>query len=105
MIDYGKQNLLGVLIDAVDYETAIVKIISAAQSRVAFAASTLAVHGVMTGVMDGEQAHRLNQLDLVMPDGQPVRWALNLLYGLGLTDRVYGPTLTMKVCEVAAQEH
>lgn len=104
MIDYGKQNLLGILIDAVDYETAIVKIIAAAQNRIAFAASTLAVHGVMTGVLDREQGHRLNQLDLVMPDGQPVRWALNLLYGLGLPDRVYGPALTIKVCEAAAQE-
>jgi exopolysaccharide biosynthesis WecB/TagA/CpsF family protein len=64
--------------------------------------SALAVHGVMTGVDDDEHRYRLNHLDLVTPDGQPVRWALNLLHGTGLPDRVYGPTLTLKVCEAAA---
>ena len=103
-IDYGKQNLLGILIDAVDYEAAVNKIIAAAHSRAAFSVSALAVHGVMTGVHDAEQGHRLNHLDLVVPDGQPVRWALNLLYGLALPDRVYGPTLTLKVCPRASQE-
>ena len=42
--------------------------------------------------------------DLLTPDGQPVRWALNALHGVKLPDRVYGPTLTLKVCEAAAQE-
>ena len=37
--------------------------------------------------------------DVVTPDGQPVRWALNLLHGAGLADRVYGPTLTLRVLE------
>src|SRR4051794_13158231 len=104
MIDHGKRNVLGILMDAVDYESATAKIIAAARHRIPFGVSALAVHGVMTGVQDSEHARRLNQLDLVVPDGQPVRWALNLLYGFGLNDRVYGPTLTIKVCEVAAQE-
>lgn len=104
MIDRGKHNLLGIQIDAVDYEAAVDKIIRAAKDRQSFTVSALAVHGVMTGVLDPVQGYRLNQLDLVVPDGQPVRWALNLLYGAHLPDRVYGPTLTLKVCERAAQE-
>ncbi|MFN0124950.1 MAG: WecB/TagA/CpsF family glycosyltransferase [Blastocatellia bacterium] len=56
----------------------------------------------MTGVLDEAHRHRLNQLDLVVPDGQPVRWALNLLHRAGLQDRVYGPNLMLKVCERAA---
>ena len=104
MIDRGKHNLLGISIDAVDYEAAIVKIIRAARERRSFTVSALAVHGVMTGVLDRSHGYRLNQLDLVVPDGQPVRWALNLLYKTELADRVYGPTLTLKVCERAAQE-
>src|SRR5687768_17055130 len=104
MIDYGKQNLLGISIDAVDYEAAVEKIITAAHNRTPFGVSALAVHGVMTGVQDPSHGYRLNQLDLVVPDGQPVRWALNWLYGLHLRDRVYGPTLTLKVCERAARE-
>jgi N-acetylglucosaminyldiphosphoundecaprenol N-acetyl-beta-D-mannosaminyltransferase len=79
VIDQGKRNVLGVLVDAVDY-------------------------GVMTGVLDPAHNARLNGFDLVTPDGQPVRWALNLLHGAGLTDRVYGPTLTLRVLERCADE-
>ena len=52
MIDRGKQNLLGVLIDAVDYEGAVKRIMGAAQAGQGLAATALAVHGVMTGVGD-----------------------------------------------------
>ncbi|NUT31462.1 MAG: WecB/TagA/CpsF family glycosyltransferase [Hamadaea sp.] len=67
------------------------------------AVTALAVHGVMEGVHDRQLGARLNSFDLVTPDGQPVRWALNLLHGAGLRDRVYGPTLTLRVLERAAE--
>ena len=51
----------------------------------------------MTGVADPAHNARLNSFDVVTPDGQPVRWALNLLHGAGLRDRVYGPALTLRV--------
>ncbi len=104
MIDKGKKNVLGVLIDAVDYEGALARIVSAAKSGQPLSATALAVHGVMTGVLDNTHRHRLNRIDLVTPDGQPVRWAANWLYGAGLEDRVYGPTLMLKLCERAAEE-
>ena len=103
MINLGKKNILGVLIDAVDYEGAVHKIINAANENKPYAVSALAVHGVMTGVMDKVHRFRLNSFDLLTPDGQPVRWALNLLYKLRLPDRVYGPALTLKICEAAAE--
>lgn len=102
MLDFGKQNILGIGINAVEYEAAVEKIIEAAREKRPFAVSALAVHGVMTGALDAVHRHRLNKLDLVVPDGQPVRWALNWLYKISLPDRVYGPTLTLKVCERAA---
>jgi N-acetylglucosaminyldiphosphoundecaprenol N-acetyl-beta-D-mannosaminyltransferase len=105
MIDWGRRNLLGIHISAVDYEAALAKVIAAARARQPLALSALAVHGVMTGVLDPAQAARLNALDLVVPDGQPVRWALRLLHGVRLPDRVYGPTLTLKVCEAAARQN
>jgi N-acetylglucosaminyldiphosphoundecaprenol N-acetyl-beta-D-mannosaminyltransferase len=39
-----------------------------------------------------------------VPDGQPVRWALNGLHRTRLRDRVYGPALMLEVCRRAAQE-
>lgn len=103
MIDKGKFNLLGVLVSAIDYDAAVERIISAAQAQQPLSVSALAVHGVMTGVLDEAQGYRLNHTDLIVPDGQPVRWALNWLYGCELKERVYGPTLMLKVCDRAAK--
>ena len=100
----GKKNVIGVLVDAVDYEATVDFIFRAAREKRGAAISALAVHGVMTGVLDREHKFRLNHFDLLVPDGQPVRWALNLMHGTKLTDRVYGPNLTLKVCARAAEE-
>lgn len=104
MIDGGKQNLLGVLIDAVDYEGATARILAAARAGEPLAATALAVHGVIEAVDDPTLRHRVNRLDLVTPDGQPVRWALDHLHGTGLPDRCYGPTLMLHLCAAAAAE-
>jgi exopolysaccharide biosynthesis WecB/TagA/CpsF family protein len=103
-IDRGKWNVLGVRIDAVDYRAAVERIIVAARARRPLAVSALAVHGVMTGAIDPIHRYRLNQFDLLVPDGQPVRWALNWLHRTRLRERVYGPTLMLQVCQRAAEE-
>lgn len=104
MIDRGRHNILGVMVDAVDYQAAVSRIIAAALAGRPAAATALAVHGVMTGVLDREHRYRLNHLDMIVPDGQPVRWALNLLHQARLADRVYGPTLMLEVCRAAAAQ-
>ena len=102
MVNKGKRSVLGVNISAVDYAHTVQAIIRAGEQGRPYAVSALAVHGVMTGVLDPVQNRRLNGLDLVVPDGQPVRWALRLLYGINLPDRVYGPNIMLKVLEAAA---
>jgi exopolysaccharide biosynthesis WecB/TagA/CpsF family protein len=104
LIDHGKRNLLGINISAVDYSAAVDAIIRAGKEDRKFGVSALAVHGVMTGVFDRQHCYRLNQLEMVVPDGQPVRWGLNILHRVGLKSRVYGPNLTLFVCEAAAEE-
>ncbi len=99
-----KGNVLGVLVDQTTYADATEAVLAAAREGRPFALTALAVHGVMTGVQDKAHGARLNSFDLVTPDGQPVRWALNLLHKAGLTDRVYGPTLTLRVLARAADE-
>jgi N-acetylglucosaminyldiphosphoundecaprenol N-acetyl-beta-D-mannosaminyltransferase len=89
MLNLGKFPILGVNIDAVDYEYAVSAIVAAAAEPRPFAVSATAVHGVMEGARDPVHARRLNGLDLVVPDGQPVRWALRWLHGTRLPDRVY----------------
>lgn len=104
MLNAGKRNVIGILIDAVDYDGALEAIFAAARRRSGFAVSALAVHGVMTGVLSRVHKYRLNHFDLLVPDGQPVRWILNWVHRMKLPDRVYGPNLTLKVCERAAEE-
>lgn len=103
-IDAGKRDLLGVLVDALDYDAAIGKVLAAVRERRPFALTALAVHGVMTGVNDPAHKARLNALDVVAPDGQPVRWGLNVLHGTRLRDWVSGPELVLRVLQRMAEE-
>jgi len=102
MITLGKRNILGIGVTAIDYEGAVTAIVDAAESGRRCTVTALAVHGIMTGVLDPEHRYRLNNLDLVCPDGQPVRWALNLMHRTRLHERVYGPNLMLETCRAAA---
>jgi exopolysaccharide biosynthesis WecB/TagA/CpsF family protein len=104
MVNQGKRNIIGILIDAVDYEGATEFVLCAAREKRGIAVSALAVHGLMTGVLDRVQKFRLNHFDLVVPDGQPVRWAVNRLHGTGLLSPVIGRNLTSKLCARAVAE-
>jgi exopolysaccharide biosynthesis WecB/TagA/CpsF family protein len=105
MIDYGKYPILGVNVSAIDYDYAVATIVEAAEKRAPLSVSALAVHGIMTGFQDAVHRRRLNGLDLVTPDGQPVRWALGWLHGVKLPDRVYGPELTLRVTMALAERN
>jgi exopolysaccharide biosynthesis WecB/TagA/CpsF family protein len=105
MINKGKGNVLGVGVSMIDYEAAVGAVVQAATTLRPLAITALAVHGVMSGVLDGQQRYRLNHLDMVVPDGQPVRWALNALHDAHLPDRVYGPNLMLRVCAAAADQN
>jgi N-acetylglucosaminyldiphosphoundecaprenol N-acetyl-beta-D-mannosaminyltransferase len=104
MPNLGKKNILGIMIDAVDYEAAIAFVFQCVRQKRGAMISALAVHGVMTGVLDPAHKFRLNHFDLLVPDGQPVRWVMNWLYGTKLRERVYGPELMLKICERAAKD-
>jgi exopolysaccharide biosynthesis WecB/TagA/CpsF family protein len=85
----------------VDYDSASDIIIDRARKNESFGVSALAVHGLMTSVTDQELGNKINLIDMIVPDGQPVRWALNSFYQLEMKDRVYGPELTLWVLRKA----
>lgn len=99
-----KRNLLGILIDVTTYDEVTDRVVEAARTASGLAVSATAVHGVMEGVHDRAHAARLNDFDVLTPDGQPVRWALNWLHGTKLKERVYGPELMLRCCARAAEE-
>jgi exopolysaccharide biosynthesis WecB/TagA/CpsF family protein len=93
-----KVDLFGVSVSPTNYDEATKSILQAAQQGVAGVVSCQAVHAVVTASCDPTLRQQVNTFDMVTPDGQPVRWALNLLHGTKLTDRVYGPQLMLKLC-------
>jgi N-acetylglucosaminyldiphosphoundecaprenol N-acetyl-beta-D-mannosaminyltransferase len=55
------------------------------------------VHTVMASHEDRELSTALKRASLIVPDGQPLVWAINAL-GHSLADRVYGPELMARAC-------
>ena len=88
-----------------DYLRASETIISKARVRKSYGVSALAVHGLIETVKDYSFRTLVNKLDMVVPDGQPIRWALNSFYKAGLEDRVTGPILTKYVLARASEEN
>ena len=65
------------------------------------------VHNLVVARQDPEHLEALRSCQVVTADGQPVRWAMNLLREKGeppLARRVYGPDLTLELCRAAARE-
>ena len=104
-MDFEKKNLFGIDFALVDYESASDIIIEKAVRKESFSVSALAVHGLVISVRSKEIGEKIRCIDMIVPDGQPIRWALNSLYDVGLKDRVYGPTLTLSVLKKVQGEH
>ncbi|MGA2507458.1 MAG: WecB/TagA/CpsF family glycosyltransferase [Chitinispirillaceae bacterium] len=99
-----RYNLFGVDYALTDYEGASDAVIHHAERNISFGVSALAVHGLVTFSKDKALNEKLKKIDLIVPDGQPVRWALNHFYKAGLKDRVYGPTLVLHVFKKADEK-
>ena len=99
-----KFDVLGIQVSGTTYNEALDAIVRAARRQEPAIVSLTAVHAVVTAAGDPGLKEKMNRFAIVAPDGQPVRWALNRLYGLGLTDRVYGPEMTLRICQRAAAE-
>ncbi len=100
----NKYSIFGIHYNATDYKEATEVIIEKAKKRESFGVTALAVHGLITAVNDSKFMGQVNDIDMIVPDGQPVRWALNRFYDLDLQDRVYGPFLTLSVLKKANKE-
>ncbi len=99
-----KVNIFGVFYNPTTYSDAVNAIISKAQNKVSYGVSALAVHGLIECYRNNILKEKVHKIHYVVPDGQPIRWVLNSFYDTNLKDRVYGPTLTLKVLE-KANEH
>ncbi|MDF9799662.1 N-acetylglucosaminyldiphosphoundecaprenol N-acetyl-beta-D-mannosaminyltransferase [Catalinimonas alkaloidigena] len=101
----SKKNLFTVHYSLVNYESASDVLVEHASQNNSYGLSALAVHGLIESVWSKELNEKVNKIDMVVPDGQPVRWALNYFHKAKLSDRVYGPTLTLYVLKKASEQN
>jgi exopolysaccharide biosynthesis WecB/TagA/CpsF family protein len=99
-----KHDVCGVLVSQTHYQEVVDRLMQAAHQRIPAVCSFFSVHALVTASDDPTLRENVNSFDVVAPDGQPVRWALNRLYGTKLDDRVYGPETMLRLCRRAAEE-
>jgi len=76
-------------------------IVEHASARHSYGVAALAVHGLMESWNTPALGQKINSIQMIVPDGQPVVWALNLLHKLKIDFKVPGPTLTAEVLRQA----
>jgi N-acetylglucosaminyldiphosphoundecaprenol N-acetyl-beta-D-mannosaminyltransferase len=68
-----KVPIFGIGISATDYADACAAILDAARSKRSYAVSALATQGLTAAARDTELRDLVNSIELVTPDGQPLR--------------------------------
>lgn len=100
----SKHSLFGVDVSQTCYEEATEIIMQAARERKPMLVDHMPVHGLIEASQDAVLNEKIKHFDIVAPDGQPVRWAMNRFWGTGLPDRVYGPELMLRLCRQSERE-
>jgi N-acetylglucosaminyldiphosphoundecaprenol N-acetyl-beta-D-mannosaminyltransferase len=93
---YGRANVLGVGVHAVDMPAAVTAIVRAVQMRSKGYVCATGVHGVMEAQRDASLRQVFNRALLVVPDGMPTVW-MGRLQKLRRMRRVFGPDLMVAV--------
>lgn len=88
-------------LSVVDYDVASDIIIRKALKKKSYSVFAMPVHGLVEAHQNPSMMRAVRTASMIVPDGQPVRWAMNYLYNTRLKDRVYGPKLTLHVLEKA----
>lgn len=103
MIYKGKYKIIDNLITACDYDFLLKKIEESISKKSSLLISPIASHTLVRAYYDNNLKKILDNFDYLVPDSQWVRWSIPFLYGkdINLEDRVYGPDLMLKVCNLS----
>lgn len=96
-----RRHVLGQRLDATSYADATDRVLSWAKEARSSYVCVTNVHVVMEGWDSADYRAIINAGDLITPDGVPLVWALRLL-GVKSATRVYGPDLTLSICQAVA---
>lgn len=92
----GVIRILGTPVAVVNYDSAIAESIRLAGEPRPAAVSASNTHIITQARHDPGFGTAIRSFDLILPDGMPLRWALNMR-GAELRDRVYGPYFMKKM--------
>ncbi|MCG8510019.1 MAG: hypothetical protein MI741_12400 [Rhodospirillales bacterium] len=99
----SRREILGVQINALEPIEAFHQITDMVEAGESGRAAFMPVHSLITAVREPAFARVISDFTLVFPDGQPVRWLLNVRHKTGLVKRVYGPAMMWRLCQWAAE--
>jgi N-acetylglucosaminyldiphosphoundecaprenol N-acetyl-beta-D-mannosaminyltransferase len=97
-MEFQTINVLGTPVARVTYQTAFEIVQDFARENRPSAVCPSNTHILSEARHDPSFARVMSKFDLILPDGMPVVWAMNLR-GAALTDRVYGPYFMKYVLE------
>src|SRR5882724_10282862 len=98
----SERSILGVKVAVSTYEETVQKCLRWGKERQSRALLFANVHVIMEAFDDLSFRQRLNDADMVNPDGMPLVWALQAL-GEADAERVYGPDATVAVLAAAEE--
>jgi N-acetylglucosaminyldiphosphoundecaprenol N-acetyl-beta-D-mannosaminyltransferase len=96
------RRILGTRVDATSYAQACDEILRWARLRESRYVCVATVNNIIEAHDNSDYAVIMEGADLITPDGMPLVWGLRLL-GVPGQARVYGPDLTLAVCELVAE--
>ena len=86
---------------ALPCEEAAQVIVEKARLHESYGVAALAVHGLIESVNQPALGAKINRIEMIVPDGQPIVWALNAFHDVDLKFKIPGPTLTLEVLKLA----
>ena len=92
-----------VLIDQIDWPTAISTIMTWAIGRHGRIVCVCNVHSVITSRPNPDLRAAINESDLATPDGMPIAWFISKCQQTKQT-RINGPDLMVRLCDAAARQ-
>ncbi|HAV76441.1 MAG TPA: glycosyltransferase [Anaerolineae bacterium] len=99
-----KIPIVGVQVDVTSYPSAVSVVLDWVRGHESCYICIANVHMLMEAYDSVAFREEINSSDLVVPDGMPLVWLMRLK-GQRYQQRVYGPTLMLKVLEAASREN
>jgi N-acetylglucosaminyldiphosphoundecaprenol N-acetyl-beta-D-mannosaminyltransferase len=96
-------SILGTLLHSVNYQSVVEQVVELALANKSSSIFCANVHMVMEAYDSDEFRKIFNSADIVTPDGMPLVWLMRMRGNKG-QERVYGPTLMLRILEVAEKK-